>query len=175
METQTDLKHKIQTEFEDTVQQVLNTLRSFSQHDLNKVPFEGSWTAGQIGEHLFKSISGIVSVLNGKVTDTDRNPEEKEQWLKDMFLNYDLKFKSAETLLPSDEPKDKEAIINQLKTPIAGMKEAIANKNLTKTCLDLVVPGAAEFTRAEWCYLVNYHSQRHVHQLKNIKKNLTAM
>ena len=40
-------------EFEETTFDLGKVLSSFSQEEFNKIPFEGSWTAGQVAEHLF--------------------------------------------------------------------------------------------------------------------------
>ena len=39
-------------DFENTNVELLQLFSSFNQEQINVVPFEGSWTAGQLAEHL---------------------------------------------------------------------------------------------------------------------------
>jgi hypothetical protein len=49
--------------FEDlkvTLDELVELLSTFDQKGFNIIPFEGSWTAGELSQHLVKSIGGFV-------------------------------------------------------------------------------------------------------------------
>jgi hypothetical protein len=159
-------------ELEETGKQLQEVLSSFDQKEFNTIPFEGSWTAGQVAEHVLKSVSGILTVVQGRTKDTDRDPDEKTPMIAGIFLNFDKKLKNPDFLTPTDSPKDKAALVDALERKMAGLVAATKLNDLSVTCLDLELPGSGEFTRSEWGHLVLYHTQRHIHQLKNIKAHL---
>jgi len=60
-------KEKIAKEMEETMTDLSALLSSFSQEEINRPPFEGSWTAGQVARHLILSNSGFLEVLQGRI------------------------------------------------------------------------------------------------------------
>ena len=152
---------------EKTTGELIEIISSLGQEELNETPFEGSWTAGQVGSHLLKSY-GIIEILNRPLPKTKRPAGEKIEQIKAVFLNFDTKFKSSQIILPSDDPIDQEILLNALKERIAQIKEVIQTKDLAGICERIVVPGFGELTRLEWLHLILYHTQRHIHQLIHI-------
>src|SRR5882757_6923972 len=53
------VREQLQKEVSDTFQDLISTLSAFKEEQFNLVPYEGSWTPGQIAEHLIKSVSAI--------------------------------------------------------------------------------------------------------------------
>ncbi|WP_431210462.1 hypothetical protein ACQ86N_31300 [Puia sp. P3] len=84
---------------------IIEGLNQFSEEKLNKVPYEGSWTAGQVGEHLVKS-AGVAEVVYGRVGPTSRPPDEKLPVLR-MFLDFSIRMSSPGFIVPSDGYHDK--------------------------------------------------------------------
>jgi hypothetical protein len=80
---------------------------------------------------------------------------------------------SPEAILPATSPVDKEIILYSLKNRIEQLKKVIQTKDLSKTCTGFIIPGLWEFTRLEWIHFVLYHTQRHIHQMKNIFEIVT--
>lgn len=150
-----------------TTMELVQLISSFSQKDINAIPFEDSWTAAQVADHLLKSYA-VVETLNGPVKKTERQPGEKIQMIREVFLNFDTKMNSPEAILPAASPIDKETILRSLKSRIAQIKEVIQTRDLSETCTGFIIPGFEEFTRLEWIHFVLYHTQRHIHQMKNI-------
>ncbi|WP_431198590.1 hypothetical protein ACRQ5D_29260 [Mucilaginibacter sp. P25] len=60
--------------------------------------------------------------------------------IKDLFLDFEAKFKSASNILPSDGPHNKSELIELLQTVIIQVKEVINSKDLYAISTDLVVP-----------------------------------
>ncbi|MEP6514029.1 MAG: DinB family protein [Parafilimonas sp.] len=151
--------------------ELVGRLSSFSPEQFNKVPFEGSWTAGQLAEHVTRSINGMGEALNmpGKIA--DRKPDEKVNDFKTMFLNFDTKMKSPPFILPAQDVYAKDLMIDKFKNAGKQFVETGSNVNLSEL---LNLPPIGELTKLELLHFVLYHTQRHVHQLKNIEQKVLS-
>ena len=56
-----------------TLSELLEVISGFDQEQFNIVPFEDSWTPGQVAQHLVLSISAFVELMKGPTKDT-KNP-----------------------------------------------------------------------------------------------------
>jgi hypothetical protein len=170
------MNHKELSEaFCETTAELVHLLVPLSEEQLNKIPFEGSWTAGQLGHHLLRSY-GIAEVLNGRTVVTERPVDEKIKPVKEVFLNFDIKMKTPDFIIPSTGWIEREKLLRGLEDKIKFISDFIDNDHdLTFTCLDFELPGAGALTRSEWIQFMTVHTQRHVHQLKNILKNLPSV
>jgi hypothetical protein len=163
---------EILKDLDDTASELLQIIQSFDQEQFNTIPFEGSWAAGQTAEHLLKS--NISKLLYGNVNETDRQPDEKIQEIKDIFLNFDVKMTAPHFNTPSVKSQDKEEILASFTDAYKETRKAAAALDLSETCLDFELPGLGRLTRLEWIYFMIFHIQRHIHQLKNIHKKVTG-
>ena len=77
------------------------------------MPFEGSWTAGQVAQHILLS-SSSVEVLRGPVKKTKRAPDEGIENLRSIFLDFDTKLESPEFIMPQNKVYDKEELLRLL-------------------------------------------------------------
>jgi len=153
--------------FDAATEKLTQQLSSLNERQLNTVPFTGSWTAGQLGNHLYKSYN-IKNVLNGNVEDTDRDPVAKLPEIEKAFKDFTIKMNSPEMVLPTTKYIEKERLLSSLQERIEEQREAIQTMDLSKTCLDAEIPGSGPFTRQEWLGFNTIHTERHNHQLKNI-------
>ena len=169
------MKEKLIKEFEETTIDLLATLSNFTQEEFNKIPFEGSWTAGQVAEHLFKSESNIPRVLKGNSKETERDPFQKTAIIQSIFLDYTKKLQSPEFILPSKEAKNKEQFINGFEATRKELRGSIQNTDLTRTFTDYPFPQVGEFTGWEWICFAVCHSRRHIRQMKIIAEKLTEI
>jgi len=160
-------------DFENTNVELLQLFSSFNQEQINVVPFEGSWTAGQLAEHLLKSDVLILKTLNEPIKQTERQPNEKVKVIKEMFLDFNTKMKSPDFNTPSNKVHDKDKLLISLSEKNEEITQIIKTKNLSETCENFAVPDLGEFTKLEWIYFDIYHKQRHTHQLKNIFQRLS--
>jgi len=158
---------------ENTNAKLLQLFSSFRQDQINVVPFEGSWTAAQLAEHLLKSDVIILKTLKGPVKQTERKPDVKVMIIKEIFLDFNTKMKSPDFNTPSNKVHEQKKLLNSLSEKREEITEAIKTKNLSEICVSFALPELGEFTRTEWIYFDIYHSQRHIHQLKNIFQKLT--
>jgi hypothetical protein len=155
-------------ELTHTTDALMGLLTPLSEKQLNTVPFEGSWTAGQLGDHLFKSY-GLGAVLNGKTEPTTRPVEEKTGPIKEVFLNFEIRMQSPDFIVPGTGPFDKTTLLSGLTERIHVIKDFIQpTTDLTLTCLDFAMPNAGTLTRMEWIEFMTMHTIRHVRQLKRI-------
>ena len=165
-------KDKIQTEVVDALSKLQDITASFSNEEINKIPFEGSWTAGELGEHMIMSNSGFAEMLNGPTDHTERAPDEKVEQIKGDFLDFNTKMKSPDSLVPPKKEYGKQDLLDSLEKIKTSLKVAISSLDLSQLCKSFELPGYGFLTRLEAICFVIFHTQRHIHQLKKIKESL---
>jgi DinB family protein len=168
--TDKKMKNTLQIEWELTSNDLLQGLASIKTEDFNRIPFKGSWTAGQLAEHMEKAIG--PEVLFGRVHPTERRPDEKVEAIQAVFLNFDIKMRSPDFIQPTGTVHQQDQLIASLEKKVSLVKEAISTLDLSETCDDFNIPVFGEFTRLEWISLFISHTQRHIRQLKNIAEKL---
>jgi len=159
----------VKKEITETFNELDNILFSFSNAQLNTIPFEGSWTAGQVADHIIRSLSGLEKIINGPVGPANRAADEKVAAIRDLFLNFGIKMKSPDFIMPGAGPYEKE---NQL-TIIGQLKEkmlAAVGQDLDLLCIAAEFPTFGLLTRKEWLNFYLVHTERHTQQVKNIFK-----
>src|ERR1700744_4081093 len=166
------MKNDLQNELTNTKQDLLNVLNLFDQENINVVPFEDSWTGGQVAEHVLKSLSGCLQNITGPTELTERNPEEHIKQLGEIFLNMDIKMKSPDFIIPSSDPKNKASLIKSLEESLDGIKIVARTEDLSATCTGFEMPMLGALTRVEWVSFSIFHTKRHTQQLKNIANHL---
>ena len=162
------MEKELVNEIERTASELLQVVDGFAQPVFNTVPFEGSWTPGQVAEHIYLSASGILTTVNGNMGPTARDPRQMVAPLRDAFLNFDIKMQSPDFILPSDQPKDKALMRQSLQEVFAGLAQTAGTEDLLVTCLDFDMPMVGPMTRLEWLSFVVAHTQRHIWQLKKM-------
>ncbi|HEY4197468.1 MAG TPA: DinB family protein [Mucilaginibacter sp.] len=166
------MKNDLSNELTNTKNELLKTLDLFDQENINVVPFEGSWTGGQVAEHVLKSLSGALQNITGPVKSTDRDPGQYVKPLGEAFLNFDIKMQSPDFIIPSAGPKDRSALRSALATALDGIKTVAITEDLSATCTGFEMPTLGALTRSEWIWFSSFHTRRHTHQLKNIINHL---
>ncbi|MGY3212276.1 DinB family protein [Mucilaginibacter sp. HD30] len=145
---------------------LLNAISAIDEQKFNTVPFEGSWTAGQVSEHVSKAVG--ADLLYADTKPTDRQPDEKVKAISDMFLNFEIKMKSPDFIVPEDKAYDKDVLLNGLETTFDRLIVAAETLGLNEVVTVFEVPGFGPFTRLEFLWFFNVHAIRHTRQLKNI-------
>ncbi len=160
---------EIINQLEVALGETLELLSSFTEKEMNTVPFQGSWTAAQVCRHLYKSENGIDELLHATAQPADRNPEERVAEFHDIFLNLEIKMKSPDFILPEEKHYEK----NELESPLQDAKHKMIIAAHTANLAE--VPQLPEghplqgATKLELLHFVTYHTIRHNHQLKNIR------
>lgn len=156
--------------------EVLAALAAFNNTDFNKVPFAGSWTGGQVAEHLLKSIEGIPGLLAGDTAPTaGREPDSHVQTIEDIFLDFDTKMQSPEFILPGEGTHDVKAMLQAYRATIDAIAEKARTLDLSLSCTAFEFPQVGYFTRWEWISFGICHTLRHARQLRNIHHHLQAV
>jgi len=156
-------------EIEQSANEFISTLSKFSNEQLNKVPFAGSWTAGQVADHLRKATDGLP---DAHTKAPERDPALYVETLQSLFLDFSVKYESPGFLVPDNGPFDIASQLKQFEQVKTGNAAIASEKDLGVLCLDFEMPGLGHLTRYEWLKFIVAHTQRHAYQLKNIAKNI---
>lgn len=150
---------------DETTTELLQLVSSPDEKTFNTVPFEDSWTVAQLAAHITKSNRAIINALSMEGKIAERNADARMQELQGIFLDFSLKFQSPEFILPMQDVYQKEKLVGDLGKSIEVLKEKRNNGNLSEI---ISLPAFGEITKLELIHFVLYHTQRHIHQLKNI-------
>lgn len=147
---------------------------SFIPEQINTVPFEGSWTAGQVVQHVNKVNKGMLRLIQGTVKPTERQPDANLELMKNQFSNPAFKMTASGPVIPENISYDKEHLIQSFQNTKAQIIKAVKTADLSETCTTFPFPVYGELTRLEAAWFILLHTQRHMHQLKNIAQKLSA-
>lgn len=151
---------------------LLEALDRFGDQTINTIPFEGSWTAGQVAEHVLMSASAMANALKGPVKPADRNPEQHVELLSQVFLNFEQKLKSPDFIIPSDAPKNKKVLMSALEEAFSSIEQSAAYGDLDMICTGIEMPTLGKLSKKELIWFTIVHTKRHIHQLRNIADHI---
>ncbi|HVW12585.1 MAG TPA: DinB family protein [Mucilaginibacter sp.] len=166
------MKNDLINDLAATREELIRVLEPFNQESINSVPFEGSWTAGQVAEHVLMSASGVAKALTGPFAPADRNPEQHIELFSQIFLNFEHKLNSPDFIIPSDEAKDKQTLLNSLNEAFCSIEDAAGLGDLDRICTAFEMPTLGTLSKKELIWFTIVHTKRHIHQLKNIADHL---
>lgn len=169
------MKTALQRDIVETFKKLNETLSSFSDEEINTVPFKGSWTPGQVVQHIILGNSGYPELFAVNTKPTIRKYDEHVKELEGIFLNFNTKMDAPDFLKPEAKNYNKIALNLSLLKIESDLLNAAENNDLTVTCLDFQVPGFENFTIYEWINFALVHSQRHTHQLQKISNYITTL
>ncbi|MCJ8210845.1 DinB family protein [Mucilaginibacter sp. RS28] len=159
-------------ELKQNADRFVSAVSSFYQEEFNLVPFKDSWTAAQVTKHVLKSAQGALDNIRGTTTVPERPSDQHVQMIRDLFLNFEMKFKSPDTVLPGNQPQDKDSLLSNLKSTFNDLQLAASHDNLDELCTSTPFPTVGYLTRLEMLHFVSVHTQRHIRQLDHILKAL---
>ncbi|MDB5199942.1 MAG: DinB family protein [Chitinophagaceae bacterium] len=171
MQTATKGTQELFSSLDNTIAELEQIISSANEKDINVIPFENSWTAAQVVDHITKSMNGMADNLKKPGTITDREVDEKAAGFKTLFLNFESKMKSPPFVLPGHDVYDKNELVDALKNADKKLKDAAQAANLPEL---LNLPPIGELTKLELLHFVLYHTQRHIQQLKNILQKVNS-
>ncbi|MCP2028604.1 hypothetical protein L1276_003774 [Flavobacterium sp. HSC-32F16] len=167
------MKTEAANDIVETFKKLNESISRFSEDELNLVPYQGSWTAGQVTQHIILASSGFPELFAGKTEQTTRKPDEKIKDIEGLFLNFDIKMDAPVFLIPEKKEYIKNDLNRKLHKIESELLDCAEKYDLTLTCLDFQVPGFDTFTMYEWIDFALVHTQRHTHQLNHIFKYIT--
>ncbi len=150
---------ELQSDVNKTFTELAEIISTFNEDQINLIPFEGSRTAGQVAEHILLSVSGFEKTINGSVAKTERAPEALKDKIKASFLDFTIKMKSPDFIIPAEKNYKKDELLNAFQNLKDKINHAIETLNLTKTCLSFELPLLGFLTRLESLYFILYHTQ----------------
>ena len=137
-------------------------MAAVDEDKVNTILYEGSWTAPQLLRHVTKSINGMTKALHMDAKPAERNPGERIEELKKVFLDFSIKLTQPEFIVPEEMIYKKQASIEELNKSFNRFKESA---NLYELVEGLPL---GPITKLEIIHFVLYHTQRHLHQMKKI-------
>lgn len=155
---------------DETTSELFKTISLFNEENINTIPFKGSWTAAQVAEHVMLSNKAMIQSLKEEGRTVSGNIDEGVAKLKEVFLNFDSKLQSPKFILPTQEIYNMKQLVADLRHSVEQIKKLCAMIDLSET-IDHRVFG--KISKFEILHFVVYHTQRHIHQLKNIFKLVT--
>jgi hypothetical protein len=154
-----------------TFEQLIKILHSFKETGLNQVPETGGWSAAQVAEHLRKSYTSVERIGQA-ATICERLPDEKRDLLRMVFLDFTKRFEAAAAIQPSPGRYNKEELLQSLTLQTEQVQQLAGRPDLSFLCTELPVPFFGELTQYEWLCLYDFHTLRHIEQLKRIQSEL---
>jgi hypothetical protein len=134
--------------------------------DINKKRADGGWSVGEIGAHIIKS----TRVQFGNTKKTDRPYDLHANSIRDLFLNFNMKFPA----MPELQPEAKQYSTGELFAALDRNKDAvftmIDKDDITETCIDIELPVWGALTKYEWLVLMENHIIRHTRQVNEFDK-----
>ena len=169
------MEQQLEKEIDRSMTALIRVLSLIEEEKINLVPFEGSWTAGQLAQHMIMSNSGFDELINGPVKDTSRKPDEFIEGIRTSFLDFSHKMESPDFVRPPKINYDKHELMQSLNEIRKRLNNTLKGLDLTKTCTAFEIPVLGYLTRLEAAHFVLYHTLRHIHQLKNIAEKLRTV
>jgi hypothetical protein len=148
----------------------LTTIKDTPVEHFNSKPTHDSWSAAEVVEHVVKVeyLLNIILLGNRKAAN-NRKPDEKIETIKAAFQDYEKKYTAYGPIIPDTNLKDKDELVIKFEKNRINLKEIIKKEDLSLICLDFNHGVFGELTVFEWIYFNIYHSERHRHQIQNIK------
>jgi hypothetical protein len=166
------MSQEIIPQLENALEQTISLLGSLSEEQLNTIPFKGSWTAAQVGRHIYKSLDGTGQMLQSPMPVPERNPLERAPEYKNILLDFDRKMESPDFLIPEETAYDRKQLVASIKEvkeevlPVA--EKASLNEEAPLTDGN-PLKGS---TKLEILHFLAYHTIRHNRQIEKIREAL---
>jgi hypothetical protein len=156
---------KLITEIRNTADEFIRLISTFSDEQFNRQPSPESWTPGQVADHIIKATAGLP---DGRTKKAERPIDELVPTLEEVFLNFDVKYKSPDFVTPDEGPFDKKRILLTLQEVKENNIVVASSRDLSALCMEFEFPATGYLTRYEWFKFFVVHTQRHIHQVKNM-------
>jgi phage-related protein len=149
----------------DVISELTDLMLAVDEDKINTIPYDGSWTAPQLLRHVTKSINGMTKAIHMDAKPAERDPGERIEELKKIFLNFSKKLTQPDFIVPEELIYEKQSSIEELNKSFNRFKESAVNANLDDLVVGLPL---GPITKLEIIHFVLYHTQRHLHQMKKI-------
>lgn len=158
-------KTDILDQIDEAVSQLIELMSTLEENEINMIPYQDSWTAGQLFQHITKSTEGMAKAMQRPGEPAERDPSKNIDNLKKTFLDFSTKMESPEFIVPEAGTYEKAASIQKLGSSFQQLRENAKNADVTVIVKNLPFGDA---TKWELLHFVLYHTQRHLYQMKKI-------
>jgi DinB family protein len=165
----TDDRLDLFTQVDDITFEFVQWVDVFSEKQINRLPKPGGWTAAQVADHVRKSNNGIAQALQLQGVEGERIADARVSELQSAFLDFSIKFKSPEFILPGQSIYNKPELIERLKRSVDRIKHERENANLGEI---IHLSALGTISKLELLHFVIVHTKRHINQLKNIYQKI---
>jgi hypothetical protein len=165
MTTETFNTDEILSATATAISELSDLMLNVDDDKVNTIPFEGSWTAPQLLRHVIKSINGMTKVMQTDAKTADRNPAERIEQLKSIFLDFSRKLTQPDFIIPEEQVYEKLSSVDEIKQAFFRFKTSADRARLNDLVEGLPL---GPITKLEIIHFVLYHTQRHLQQMKNI-------
>ncbi|MBW7651703.1 DinB family protein [Anoxybacillus sp. ST4] len=153
-------------------QQLIQSVSSLSDEQLNTRVTEGNWTIAQVLEHLYLIETSIATMIAHTLTYGVSEPVEK----KPIHLTIDRskKVEAPDFARPSDRffsRHELEEKLDQSRQRLRKVAEQANEADLETKSFSHPVFGPLNLK--QWVEFVGYHEQRHLLQIEEIKAHLS--
>ena len=155
----------------DAISELTDLMSAVGEDKVNTIPYDGSWTAPQLLRHVTKSINGMTKAMHMDAKPAERNPGERIEQLKKIFLDFSKKLTQPDFIVPEERIYEKESSIKELNESFSQFKKSTGSANLDDLIEGLPL---GPITKLEIVHFVLYHTQRHLHQMKKICEALKS-
>lgn len=162
---QLDTAKAVISEMQEAGKEMDALLDQVDEKFINLKPNGSGWSPAQVIEHVTRSNRAMSGALDMQGALADRDPGQRREELRSMFLNFEIKFTSPAFIEPEDKVYDKAALQSAFRQSVHHLLEKAAAAGYA-TMINL--PGFGQITKLELLYFVGYHTRRHNHQLQKL-------
>ncbi len=135
-------------------------LQSLSDGQINISPSSGGWSVGQVISHITKANQSSFLGAKGEVCSRDIG--EKLAELELTFLDFDVKMKSPDFILPDLKTFSKVESIQKISKCFEALIDALDDSKMD----EILNSPLGVLTKWEIANFMIFHSKRHLYQLK---------
>lgn len=146
-------------------------LEQVAEAAINSKPAGFGWSPAQVVEHVTRSNRAMSGALDMQGALADRDPGQRREELRSMFMNFDNKFTSPAFIEPEEKIYDKSALQANFRQSV---QQVLEKAGIAGYATMINLPGFGQITKLELLYFVVYHTKRHIHQLQRLTAAITT-
>jgi len=159
------------TDSQHNISFLKDSLTDVTEDLYKRHPEEGKWSIQQILEHLSVTEKGVLFMGQGQTTETDRDPSIIIHKVRDFLGDHTNKRPAPAPVIPPGEDKSMAEFLSIIEDTRAAFIEQAKEKGWHEILDAFPHPLTGAMTRLEWMYFHIYHTERHLHQIKQIIQN----
>jgi len=143
---------------------LITAINSFTSNSFNAKPANGGWSPAEVAEHILLLECTISDKISGEAVEMNRKGYEKIEQFKSV-LQSDFKINAPEAFYPKGNYTQAH-LIAALQQNRNKLLQQIHTIQLDKYPENFRHPMLGGLSNYEWLYLVVYHAERHIKQMK---------